>query len=264
MNKFITPIFFLIFIFFNCAFILNTAFGNATSQFIVKRVAHAGGEINGKNYTNSLEALNFNRMRGFDYFEIDLAFTSDGHLVCLHDWGKSFRNIFGFNTPKKITLENFNFLIENKPKYRPCTLASLIRWMESNKNTTIITDVKGNNIKALTDISKKVHNFQRRIIPQIYDPKNYKLIKALGYQQIIWTLYRYKKNTNNVLKWVNSFKGPIAVTMPIKRAKSGLSEKLQKQKIPTYVHTINNYTYFKEILQKKYFVNEIYTDKLAP
>jgi len=249
---------------YQCVFTLETAHSSTTRQFIVKRVAHAGGEINGKSYTNSIEALDLNRMKGFEYFEIDLLFTSDNHLVCLHDWGKTFRNIFGFKTNKKISFEKFNSLALNESKYTPCTLDSLSSWMDKNKSTTVITDVKGNNMRALKIISKKIRDYERRIIPQIYDPKNFNSIKELGYQQIIWTLYRYNKINESVIKWINSFQGPIAVTMPLKRAKSGLSEKLQKLGIPTYVHTINNYTFFREILKKKYLVNEIYTDKLSP
>ena len=33
--------------------------------------------------------------------------------------------------------------------------------------------------------------FQRRVIPQIYAPESYEQVKALGYEQIIWTRYRY-------------------------------------------------------------------------
>ena len=51
------------------------------------RIAHAGGQFNGATYTNSLEALDRNYGAGFRAFEIDLSFTSDGELVCLHDWG---------------------------------------------------------------------------------------------------------------------------------------------------------------------------------
>ncbi len=49
-------------------------------------LAHAGGEINGQRYTNSLEALNLNYSNGFRIFEIDIITTTDGHLVCAHDW----------------------------------------------------------------------------------------------------------------------------------------------------------------------------------
>lgn len=39
-------------------------------------------------YTNSIDALNENAAL-YDLFEIDLAFTSDWELVCIHDWDQS-------------------------------------------------------------------------------------------------------------------------------------------------------------------------------
>ncbi|MCK4824891.1 sulfatase-like hydrolase/transferase, partial [bacterium] len=71
------------------------------------RVAHAGGGIRGKTYTNSLDALDQNIENGFLYFELDFSFTKDGRLVCIHDWKKSFRRSFGFWTKEKPTVEAF-------------------------------------------------------------------------------------------------------------------------------------------------------------
>ena len=58
------------------------------------RIAHAGGQVNGATYTNSLEALEENYQAGFRAFEIDFSFTSDRQLVCLHDWEESFTRSF--------------------------------------------------------------------------------------------------------------------------------------------------------------------------
>ena len=52
------------------------------SQFI----AHAGGEIDGYTYTNSLEAMNLSYSKGCKIFELDIIETSDGKLVAAHDW----------------------------------------------------------------------------------------------------------------------------------------------------------------------------------
>lgn len=59
-------------------------------------VAHAGSGINGQNYSNSIEALNLNYGKGFRTFEIDLSCTSDDKLICLHDWGNSFKKSVWF------------------------------------------------------------------------------------------------------------------------------------------------------------------------
>lgn len=56
------------------------------TRFITRRIAHAGGEVDGQIYANSLESLNASYAKGYRYFEIDLSFTSDRQLVCIHDW----------------------------------------------------------------------------------------------------------------------------------------------------------------------------------
>ncbi len=61
----------------------------------IKRIAHAGGGINGITYTNSYEALDLNYGLGFRYFEIDFTYTTDQKLICLHDWKKAFKTVFG-------------------------------------------------------------------------------------------------------------------------------------------------------------------------
>ena len=55
------------------------------SRFEPLRVAHAGGGIDGETYTNSYEALDRAVNDGFRYLELDLSFTSDDQLVCIHD-----------------------------------------------------------------------------------------------------------------------------------------------------------------------------------
>ncbi|MEE9542464.1 MAG: sulfatase-like hydrolase/transferase, partial [Thermodesulfobacteriota bacterium] len=166
----------------------------SASVFQTRRIAHAGGGISGKTYTNSYEALNENIKKGFKYFELDFNFTSDGHLVCIHD----------FTTKEKPTLEAFNSRVKNKSAFHNCTLTGLIEWMEQNPSAKIITDVKDNNLKALEIISKKVPDFKERVIPQVYDPSNYAVVRKMGYSQIIWTLYRYGGSKSEILEWVDN------------------------------------------------------------
>ena len=52
----------------------------------VELIAHAGGEIDGYVYTNSLEALQQAASRGYKFIELDLLLTSDSVLVAAHSW----------------------------------------------------------------------------------------------------------------------------------------------------------------------------------
>ena len=232
-------------------------------RFRPLRVAHAGGGIKGKTYTNSLEALDQNISNGFLYFELDFSFTKDGRLVCIHDWRKSFKRAFGFYTKEKPTLETFESLVKNKSEFTECTLESLAHWMQENPSAFIITDLKEDNLKGLKNIAKVIPEFERRIIPQIYDPRNFLTVKNMGYKQIIWTLYRYDGSNDDVLDWVDKFDGPFAITMPKSRGTSNLPRKLASKDIPTYVHTINTVEEMNTLV-KKFEVTEIYTDFLRP
>ena len=72
------------------------------------RIAHAGGQFNGATYTNSLEALDQNYEAGFRAFEIDLSFTSDGELVCLHDWGRVLPEVLICRLPLRFPSSSLN------------------------------------------------------------------------------------------------------------------------------------------------------------
>lgn len=232
-------------------------------DFQVHKIAHAGGGISGKTYTNSYEALNENIKKGFTYFELDFSFTSDGHLVNIHDWEGSFKRSFGFNAKRRPTLKEFQTLVKNKSEFQKSTLDGLIVWLEEHPSATIITDVKDDNIRALEMIAKKVPDFKKRIIPQIYDPSNYERVQRIGFEQIIWTLYRYNGTNKEVLQWVDKFKGPFAITMPRGRAVTYLAHRLARKHIPTYVHTINSLEEANNFFYK-FALSDVYTDFLEP
>ena len=228
----------------------------------IKRIAHAGGSIEGDTYTNSHEALDYNIKRGFELFEIDFSWTKDQQLLCIHDWDRSFNRLFGFQIKQRPTMEAFEKLNQEKSRYNICTLNSLKNLMEKNKHIKIITDIKEKNIKALRIIAQEIKDYDSRIIPQIYHPSEYKRVKKLGYKNIIWTLYKFSGNNDRVLDQVDHLK-LFAVAMPQKRAKEKLGIKLKEKGIPTYVHTINSKGELR-IYKKNFGITEVYTDFLGP
>ncbi|MCI5147220.1 MAG: hypothetical protein D3923_17260, partial [Candidatus Electrothrix sp. AR3] len=216
-------------------------------------------------YTNSYDALNLNLKKGFKYFEIDFSYTVDNQLVCLHDWKDSFKRSFGFFKEKKPTLAEFKQLVQEKSKFKKCTLDGLAVWMKENPSAYIITDIKPENRKfhnALRIIAETLPDSLNRVIPQIYYPKQIKKVKKLGFKQIIWTLYRYAGDDAEVLAMVDTLEPPLAVTMPHERGLTALPKKLQEKGVPSYVHTINGQAE-KDLLLGAYHVTEIYTDFLA-
>ena len=236
---------------------------NESTVFQVERIAHAGGGYEGQTYTNSYQALSANLKAGFVYFELDFVFTGDNHLVCLHDWNGSFKRTFKSEAEPLPTLEQFENLAANHPKFTNCTAHGLAKWMRQNPSAVLVSDVKDNNLVTLTALHSIIPDPNRRLIPQIYQPEEYADVKTLGFQQIIWTLYRFKGGDDAVIAHVAEMQSPLAVTMPAQRTEKELALNLKNLGIPTYVHTINDLAASERFLTKLN-ISEIYTDFLAP
>ena len=213
------------------------------------RVLHAGGLYNKKTYTNSIESFEKNG-KYLKYLEVDFQMTKDNKLICTHD------HIKEISTYKE-------FLLKNKKKeIKECDYKSLSIWLKKNPDKIIITDVKTNNLEGLKFIKNNFENFQKNFIPQIYDPKNYDLVKDMGYEDIIWTLYRYGGADKNFDKITNITKKNkfFAITMPHALAYKGLSKKIKEEtSTKVLVHTIN---FRREVAEQIFFydVTDVYTD----
>jgi glycerophosphoryl diester phosphodiesterase len=245
--------------------LINHAFATDKSgQFLALRIAHAGGGLGKVTYTNSYQALEANLQNGFRYFEIDFSFTSDGQLVCLHDWKANFVRTFGFDTERPLSFEKFKQLAGDNPRFTNCTLEGLDGWMREHPATHVVTDVRGDNLEALKLILTKLPDAEKRVIPQIYDPQRFDAVKDMGFEQMIWTLYRYRGSNYRVIQWVDQWQdNRIAITMPRDRASTALPSALKEKGIPTYVHTINDSDEMDRFLNQ-FGVTEIYTDFLVP
>lgn len=124
-------------------------------------IAHAGGEIDGHRYTNSLEALNLNYALGFRIFEIDIIKTSDGQLVCAHDWD-SWKSFTGFKGKTPVTLNEFlKHKIRNK--HTPLSLEMLHEWFKKHPDAKLLTD-KINDPKAVCAIFTSTQQLLLKLI----------------------------------------------------------------------------------------------------
>jgi glycerophosphoryl diester phosphodiesterase len=226
------------------------------STRVLPRVAHAGGGYKGLTYTNSIEALDTNAKK-FELFEVDFSFTSDGQLVCIHDWEESAKLDLGkkFDTPP--TFAEFVGLLGRGSGYTNCTLDTLAAWLRSHPNKRVVTDVKGDNLRALRFILDSHPEMRDRVIPQIYHPNEYSQVKKLGFRDVILTLYRCSAPMPYVV-FRTFFMDLYAVTIPIEKAY--YARYFKKIGIPTYVHTINSSEGLN--IMRQYGATEIYTDWL--
>ena len=200
-------------------------------------IAHAGGALQKKTYTNSLEALESNKPY-FDLFEIDLIFTSDNELACLHDWDINFERLFNRKTTLPLTLYEFRSLAAGL-EITPCDLSSLMEWLSEHPDKYIVTDIKERNIEALEQIASRYPELMDQIAPQVYQWGEYSQVAELGYDKIIFTLYALRDlSVPRLLQDVfeNEY---FAVTFPMSLA-DDLAEVLASRGVRTYVHTVNN------------------------
>jgi glycerophosphoryl diester phosphodiesterase len=100
-------------------------------------IAHAGGEIDARRYTNSREALDISYAKGFRMLELDLIKTLDGELVAAHDWDH-WRGATGSATPTPTLAEFKATLLHGK--YQPLALGDIVKWFDQHRDAVLVTD----------------------------------------------------------------------------------------------------------------------------
>lgn len=129
-------------------------------------IYHAGGSVSGMEYTNSKEAVELTLSRGNRLLEIDFLFTSDGHLVCLHEW----KNFYGMASA--CTLEQFLSLriFEN---FTTISAAQLISYMRQYPDMYIIVDTKESDTVSVVAELLRLCSYDAeiadRFVIQLYD-----------------------------------------------------------------------------------------------
>ncbi len=228
------------------------------SQALV--IAHAGGGYNGLSYTNSIEALNSSYQTGFRYIEIDFSWTSDEKIVCLHDWGKTFKKLFGYKVKSALSYLQFTEISQQHPDFKVCDLQLLTDWLKDKPDVKIITDIKYQNLKGLKIIADQYPDLIPQFIPQIYQPEEYHTVKCMGFDQLIWILYQYNGSKKSVVE-LSEHMNLLAISMRARQAKSKtLQQLLKRHRI--FVYTINESKTMQRLINK-YEVSGIYTDFLV-
>ncbi len=246
------------------AYVESITLGSAAgAEGALPPVAHGAGTFNGASVTDSLDALNANLGR-YDLFEIDLNWTSDGALVCIHDWQDSFTARFGNDLSPPLTLAAFRARLDNDPSGLPrnCDLERLADWMRAHPTKRIVTDIKEDNLPALEQIARLHPDLIAGFIPQAYTPAEVVEIRKLGFQDVILTLYRYGGTDDEVLAETATL--PLfAVTMSEDRALSGdLPRRLRDANgLSSYAHTLNDPDRVACLLGRG--IAGIYTDRLT-
>lgn len=224
-------------------------------------IAHAGGRLGGTALSDSFDALNAN-IDSFDVFEIDFNWTTDGELVCLHDWEGAFTSRFGTDVAAPVDQDTFTRLLAASPdKPRNCDLNGLAGWLRANPGVRIVTDVKENPVAAHEMIVARYPDLLAQFVPQAYQPQEVTLYRSMGFDRVIWTLYQFGDDPEKVIREALAA-NPNAITMPQAMADAGLLQAvIEATDFPVYVHTINDPQTASCLLARG--ASGIYSDDLA-
>ena len=235
-------------------------------------IAHAMGSIDGYDYTNSLEAFENNYELGHRVFEVDFSITSDGKMVCCHDWNAGYQaGIDSEHIPSEAVFKATPIL----EQYTPLTLADVLLLMKEYKDIYIVTDTKSASNKISehfeiilnTAYEMQAEEVLDRIIVQIYKGKTLELVKEVyDFPIIIYTLYSsgWDGNSEDFLDICRFCKKNNIrnITMWYYLATSEILEIAKSYDIAVFVHTVNNLEEADELIQRG--VKGVYTDELTP
>ena len=205
-------------------------------------ILHAGGITPaGTVGSNSLEALDYSYQRGYRAMEMDFFWTTDGQLVCVHDWEAYYAHSLG---KEALTLQEFES-VNGSYGFTSMTIDTLAQWMTQHDDVIIVTDIKENCVEGAKMIAEQYPQLRDRFYIQIYNTQDYEAVSALGFQNIILTVYQMtwaeKADTNALVAFANSHT-LAGITFPIDLVDliPGYLETLVASGTPVFVHTVND------------------------
>lgn len=153
-----------------------TDYGQDPMRFI----AHAGGVIGGRKYTNSLEALNHNYAQGFRLFELDIIATADDYWVAAHDWPQWQRQT-QYTGDLPPDLETFKAL-KLWNQYTTMDLAAINQWFAQHPDAILVTDKINHPEQLLADF-----DYPDRLMMELFSWPAVEQALQLGIHQVMPT-----------------------------------------------------------------------------
>lgn len=208
-------------------------------------IAHAGGGIDGYEYTNSMEALINSYKNGFKLFELDLSLTSDGYLVARHGWDENYgQNFLTENGPP--TYEQFI----NSPyysQYTPIDFQFILKFLKKHRDTFIILDGKVRSPEDTKILYEKIGlltnnlsaRIKKRIIPQMFYEQDLEIIRQYGFHDVLYVVGREEYTPASLAEFCDA-NDIRAVSLSPYRVNSEMIHALKEKGIKIYVYTIND------------------------
>ena len=227
---------------------------NIGDKYGLHFIAHAGGGIDGKTYTNSKEALEQSTQRGYKLFELDLSETTDGNLVAAHDWlGYREKTADAVRENKAMSTADYaSRKILNS--YTPLTSADIKNYFIDNKNLYFVID-KSNNFELI----RSSFPFQDRLFVEVFGLVNY--IKAIfyGIQRPMYALgsVRLGESFERLKISILGIKYITANTATVKMHPD-LFFHLKEKGVKIFIYTSNDPVFIADVI--KNYNATIYTD----
>lgn len=213
-------------------------------------VIHALGEIGGRAYTNSQEALEKNYGDGNKVFECDVILTADKKLVAAHDWNTGFHE--GFSKEDPPTKQEF-MQTPIIGKYTPMSIEEIVRFMKEHPEVYIVTDSKSTEeeeykieFRELVNAAMEndCEDVLKRFVIQIYHPYMYHDIESIyDFENYIFTLYRegYRGDTEEMEEYARFcvLNGIDVITINKDYYNDELPEICDRYGLQLFVHTVN-------------------------
>lgn len=204
------------------------------------RILHACGTADGITGTNSLEALEQSYAAGGRFFEIDFCHASDGVLCAIHDWSSRFCD----EIQDGIAPSSEEFLsMRLGGSLTPMTLPTVLAFMETHPDTLFVSDIKDGNTDAARQIAESAPALKDRWIIQIYQYDELADIRALGFSNILLTIYNLDPYTDKFqpekLAAFAASNGLAGLTFPVSLAEEAYIASMRKYGIPVLTHTVN-------------------------
>ena len=146
-------------------------------------IAHATGSLDGYTYLNSKESLINALDNGYQYIEVDLGYTSDSAVVCVHEWKRfnksTIEDISENDTDRYSRVPSLEEFRQRKiyGRYTPMTLEDVIQ-IQKERPFTMVID-KFDIVETLNRHFDQ--NRRRRIMVETYSKTEFKELEAAGY-----------------------------------------------------------------------------------
>lgn len=203
-------------------------------------IYHAGGVVDGVTYTNSREAIEQTLSRGDMLLEIDFLFTSDGHLVCLHEW----KNLYGMT--RACSLEKFQSL-RIYGRFTTITAEEFIDYMREYPDLYLIVDTKEKDSVAVVAELLRLCDYQddiaRRFVIQLYDAGvKAKMCELYDFRDdnFLFTAYKFGPSRTNAIMDLCKEEGITVITVPYGSWGSATVERFLAEGFLIFEHTVND------------------------